>query len=107
MADLTKMEAEDLTFWTGLVKKYLLGGANVTVRGVPSVAEQQRMAEEEKERVSHQRTTLGAEGLQKRDEMLTQAMQQNEVLKLMQYDLMSRPISVSYLVGSMYFMGGR
>ncbi|XP_046677319.1 uncharacterized protein C05D11.1-like [Homalodisca vitripennis] len=79
VADLYKMESEDQSFWTGLIEQYLIRGPSVTVRGVPSVQEQQTMAREEKERVEQQRLQLGLEGLQERDKMLTDAMQQNEI----------------------------
>lgn len=83
MADLQKMESEGPDFWSNLIKTYMLEMASVTVRGVPSIAEQQRMAEEEKERVEQQRKNLGPEGLQKKDKQLLEAMQQNEVSMLL------------------------
>ncbi|XP_054283976.1 uncharacterized protein C05D11.1-like [Macrosteles quadrilineatus] len=79
VADLYKMQEEDMTFWTSLIKQYLLTGASVTVRGVPSVDEQQEMAREEKLRVQSQRDLLGVDGLKEKELMLTQAMEQNEI----------------------------
>lgn len=79
VADLFKMEAENQSFWVGLIEEYLLRQPSVTVRGVPSISEQKSMAAEEKERISQQQTTLGPEGLSLKDKQLSEAMQQNEV----------------------------
>lgn len=77
--DLFKLEQEDLTFWVNIVKRYLVDGPSVTVRGVPSLAEQHRMTAEEKERIEQQRKQLGTDGLTKREKMLSDAMEQNEI----------------------------
>lgn len=61
------------------MKRYLVNGPSVTVRGVPSLAEQHRMTAEEKERIEQQRKQLDTDGLSKCEKMLSDAMEQNEV----------------------------
>lgn len=79
VADLEKMQGEELTWWVALARQYLVEAASVTVRGVPSVGTRKQMADEEMERVEKQRRVLGAEGLKEKEEELAKAIQQNEV----------------------------
>lgn len=76
--DLHQMEKEPEEFWLQLLKKYLLDGPSVTVRGYPSLEEQQSMAKNEKQRISEQRQKFGKEGLKKLGEQLQQATVENE-----------------------------
>lgn len=77
--DLHQMEKEPEEFWLQLLKKYLLDGPSVTIRGYPSLEEQQLMAKSEKQRISEQRQKFGKEGLKKFGEQLQQATVENEV----------------------------
>jgi Zn-dependent M16 (insulinase) family peptidase len=77
--DLHQLEKEPEEFWLQLLKKYLLDGPSVTVRGYPSLEEQQLMAKNEKQRISEQRQKFGNEGLKKLGEQLQQATVENEV----------------------------
>lgn len=79
MKELYRLDQEDITFWVGLLKKYLIDGPSVTIRGIPSLAEQHRMTAEEKDRVEKQRTTLGVNGLNEKEKILNGAIEQNEV----------------------------
>ncbi|PNF33802.1 Uncharacterized protein C05D11.1 [Cryptotermes secundus] len=76
--DLHKMEKEPEEFWLQLLKMYLLDGPSVTIRGYPSLEEQQLMAKSEKQRISEQRQKFGKEGLTKLGEQLQQATVENE-----------------------------
>lgn len=51
----------------------------VTIRAVPSVEEQKRMAKEESDRVEKQRETLKEIGLAKKAEELNKAVAQNDI----------------------------
>jgi Zn-dependent M16 (insulinase) family peptidase len=73
------MEKEPEDFWLQLLKKYLVDGPSVTVRGYPSLEEQQSMAQNEKQRILEQRQKFGEEGLMKLGEQLQQATVENEV----------------------------
>jgi Zn-dependent M16 (insulinase) family peptidase len=73
------MEKEPEEFWLQLLKKYLIDGPSVTVRGYPSLEEQKSLAESEKQRISEQRQKFGKEGLTKLGEQLQQATVENEV----------------------------
>ncbi|XP_046995924.1 uncharacterized protein C05D11.1-like isoform X1 [Schistocerca americana] len=76
--DLRQMEREPEDFWIGLLRKHLVEAPSVTVRGVPSITEQKRMADEERQRVEAQRQSLGKEGLSEKGEKLRHAMLENE-----------------------------
>lgn len=77
--DLRQMEKEPEEFWLQLLKKYLLDGPSVTIRGYPSLEEQQLRAKSEKQRISEQRQKFGKEGLKELGELLQQATVENEV----------------------------
>lgn len=79
VTELEKMQGEELSWWVGLVREYLVEGASVAVRGVPSVETRKQMADEEQERLEKQRSALGADGLKEKEESLAKAIQQNEV----------------------------
>jgi Zn-dependent M16 (insulinase) family peptidase len=73
------MEQEPEEFWLQLLKKYLVDSPSVTVRGYPSLEEQQSLAQSEKQRISEQLQKFGEEGLRKLGEQLQQATAENEV----------------------------
>lgn len=79
MEDLHRLEKESEEFWLQLLKKYLLDGPSVTVRGYPSLEEQRSMAKNEKQRISEQRQKFGKDGLTKLGKQLQQATIENEV----------------------------
>lgn len=51
----------------------------MTIRAVPNIDEQKRMAKTEVERVDKQRKALGADGLSKKSEELKKAMAENDI----------------------------
>ncbi|GLH01355.1 Presequence protease, mitochondrial [Gryllus bimaculatus] len=76
--DLRIMENEPEEFWINLLKRYLVDAPSVTVRGIPSVEEQQAMAVGEKKRIEAQRNSLGTKGLEANGEKLKNATTENE-----------------------------
>ena len=83
--DLRQMEKEPEEFWLQLLKKYLVGAPSVTIRGYPSLQEQQAMAEHEKKRVAEQRDKFDKDGLSELADQLQKATAQNEVSALIIY----------------------
>ncbi|XP_069695441.1 uncharacterized protein C05D11.1-like [Periplaneta americana] len=77
--DLRQMEKEPEDFWLQLLKRYLVDGPSVTVRGYPSVEDQRMMTENEKQRIAGQREKYGSEGLKKLSEQLQKATVENEI----------------------------
>lgn len=51
----------------------------MTIRAVPNIDEQKRMAKTEAERIEKQRKALGTDGLNKKSEELKKAMAENEI----------------------------
>lgn len=78
IADLEKMEIEPKTFWISLLKKYFVESEVISISGVPSIEEQHRMAEEEKQRIDDQVALLGEEGLKDKGKALDAAITFNE-----------------------------
>ncbi|XP_060600571.1 uncharacterized protein C05D11.1-like [Ruditapes philippinarum] len=74
----TKMKAEPESYWIGLINKYMTDKHHVLIIGEPSIAEQERLAKEENERVEKQRERLGKDGLQEKATILEKATEENE-----------------------------
>lgn len=72
------MEKEPKSFWVSLIKKYFVEAKVISIRGVPSIEEQHRMAEEEKLRIEQQIATLTDEGLKQKGMKLDAAIAFNE-----------------------------
>ena len=53
------METESNDFWVGLLKKYLVDGPSVTIRGRPSKDGEKKMVQNELARIEAQRQKLG------------------------------------------------
>ncbi|XP_025203253.1 uncharacterized protein C05D11.1-like isoform X2 [Melanaphis sacchari] len=66
MSILRQIQEEDIMFWKEILKKYLINGNRVIIRGIPSIKKQEELANEEKERVQERQRTLGEEGLKKK-----------------------------------------
>lgn len=77
--DLKKLGKEPASYWINLLKKYLIEGPMVIVRGFPSQEKQIEMGVSEQKRVEEQRKILGKEGLEKKEKELQEAMILNEV----------------------------
>ncbi|KAL1123834.1 hypothetical protein AAG570_001605 [Ranatra chinensis] len=78
VAELERMEKEPPEFWEELLRKYMVEGSSVMVKGVPSIEEQLKMAKEEEERVKTRCEKLGPEGLKKKETELMEASLKNE-----------------------------
>lgn len=76
---LDKLKNEDVNFWRDLMKKYLVDGPSVAVRGIPSKKEQKRLEEEDAARVAERVKMFGDDGLAKKDKELMDAIDANEV----------------------------
>jgi len=76
---LKQLENEEITFWKGILKKYLINDNRVIVRGIPSIKKQEELASEEKERVQERQKTLGEDGLKKKAVELLNAKVECEV----------------------------
>ncbi|XP_063708815.1 uncharacterized protein C05D11.1-like [Culicoides brevitarsis] len=70
---------KDETFWIDLLKKYILEANHVVVKAYPSVAEKNRLATEEQERIEQRKLELGPDGLQKMAEILNEAKHLNDI----------------------------
>ncbi|GBP23093.1 Uncharacterized protein C05D11.1 [Eumeta japonica] len=68
---------EPSKYWLQLLQKYFTKDM-VVVMGSPSIALQTKMAEEDKQRIECQRSTLGDEGLAEKAKILQEAIEFNE-----------------------------
>ncbi|XP_030036652.2 uncharacterized protein C05D11.1 [Manduca sexta] len=75
--DLKALLEESQDYWLGLLQKYFTDDL-VTVVGSPSIELQDKMAEEEKNRIEQQRAELGESGLAEKMKLLEDAMEFNE-----------------------------
>jgi len=76
---LKQLENEEITFWKGILQKYLINNNRVIVRGIPSIKKQEELANEEKERVQERQKILGKDGLKKKAVELLNAKVECEV----------------------------
>lgn len=76
--DLEKMESEPKGFWIALINKYFVEGNVISICGIPSIEEQHKMAEEEKQRIEAQIAKLTAAGLKQKGTELEEAIAFNE-----------------------------
>lgn len=72
------MEQEPKAFWLELIKKYFIEAKVISIKGIPSIDEQHRMAEEEKQRIEKQIADLTQKGLKKKGADLEKAITSNE-----------------------------
>lgn len=75
---ITKLQDEKLQYWLDLLRRYFVDNHSVTVRSVPSIAEKEKIAYEEAERLEKRRSELGEEGLFKKGLELDEAMTEND-----------------------------
>lgn len=75
---ITKLQEENLDYWLNLLRKYFIDNRNVTVRAVPSIAEKEKLAKDEAERVENRRLELGEDGLAQKGKELEEAMTEND-----------------------------
>lgn len=68
---------EPKEYWVELLNKYFVSNKTLSVQGIPSIAEQQRLATEEKARIADQVTRLGASGLAEKAELMAKATKFN------------------------------
>lgn len=76
---LQKLKEEPVSYWTGLMKKYLMDQKMVVIIGDPSEEKMEKSGEEEKARVKRQREELGEEGLAKKKKIADDAIAENSV----------------------------
>lgn len=76
--DIAKLIEEPKSFWLDILRKYLVDNKYVSIQCVPSKEEQQNSAKEEKDRIDAQIAALTEEGLQKKGEILQNAIEYNE-----------------------------
>ncbi|XP_014253359.1 uncharacterized protein C05D11.1-like [Cimex lectularius] len=77
ISDLDKMEKEPAEFWLDLLKTYFIDGVSVTIKGIPSIQAQKKIAEEEEERVIKRVKEFGPEGLANLEKTVEKAVAQN------------------------------
>lgn len=75
IADLQK---NDVNYWLNILRKYFIDNKNVVIRAYPSIAEKEKLAKEESERIEKRKAELGAEGLIKKGEELLSAQTEND-----------------------------
>lgn len=76
--DLNRLEKEGEEFWVTLIKYFLVDAPSVTIRGVPSIEERTRLAEEDKVRLEKRIVELGKDGLKLKAEKLSIATEEND-----------------------------
>lgn len=72
------MEREPKTFWIDLIRKYFLESCAISVAGLPSREEKTKLMSEERTRIEKQVSSLGKEGLRRREDVLRRALEINE-----------------------------
>lgn len=72
------MQKEPKSFWLELLNKYFVGAKSISIQGVPSVEEHEKMAKEEKERIDEQIKSLGEEGLKEKEKLVQSAVEHND-----------------------------
>lgn len=78
LADLEKMDQEPKEYWVQLLSKWFVNNVVVSIQGVPSTEEQQRMAAEEKSRIEAQIELLTETGVAQKAEELEKAIEFND-----------------------------
>ncbi|KAF5295450.1 hypothetical protein FQA39_LY13111 [Lamprigera yunnana] len=78
LEDLDKTLEEPKEYWLNLLSKWFVNNLAISVQGVPSIEEQQRMAAEEKARVEKQIEDLTPAGLAQKEDELEKAIEFNE-----------------------------
>lgn len=72
------MLSESKSYWVELLNKWFASNFVLSIEGVPSIEEQQKMANEEKARIEEQIEKLTEQGLLNKEEELENAIQFNE-----------------------------
>lgn len=75
---IVKLQEKKLDYWLELLRKYFIDNHSITVRAVPSIAEKEKLAKEEAERVENRRLELGEAGLAQKGRELEEAMAEND-----------------------------
>lgn len=77
LEDLDKLISEPKEYWLDLLNKYFVTNKTLSVQGIPSTAEQDRLAAEEKARIARQVARLGESGLSEKAKLLAKATEFN------------------------------
>lgn len=75
---MEKLLKEPKSYWVNLLDKYFVRGNRIAIQAVPSVAEHEKITEEEKQRIEEQIKRLGKEGLEEKAAILQKAVEFNE-----------------------------
>ncbi|KAG4066708.1 hypothetical protein HA402_007344 [Bradysia odoriphaga] len=75
---LEYLQTVNESYWLDLLKEYMIDSKYAVIRGYPSIAEQQRIAQD-KDRIEKQREELGPEGLETKAAELLDAMTKNSI----------------------------
>lgn len=75
---IVKLQEEKLSYWLDLLRKYFVDNKSVTVRAVPSIAEKEKLAKDEAERVEQRKVEFGVDGLAQKGKELEEAMTEND-----------------------------
>lgn len=78
LIDLQQLQKEPKQFWLDLLDKYFLKNKTISLQGIPSVEEKEKLARVEKERVAAQIAELGDLGLKQKEKELEDAIVYNE-----------------------------
>lgn len=73
-----KLQENSIDYWVQLLRKYFIDSNSVTIRVVPSIAEKERLAKEETERIEKRKAELGEEGLIQKGKELEAALKEND-----------------------------
>ncbi|XP_037047629.1 uncharacterized protein C05D11.1-like [Bradysia coprophila] len=75
---LEYLQTVNESYWLDLLKEYMIDSKYAVIKGYPSIAEQQRIAQD-KDRIEKQREELGPEGLETKAAELLDAMTKNAI----------------------------
>lgn len=74
-----KLMDEKIDYWLCLLRKYFVDNKSITVRTVPSIAEKEKLSQEEASRLAQRRNELGEAGLAKKGRELQEAIVENDI----------------------------
>ena len=66
-------------FWLDMINEQFIKNVNVTIKGVPSKSEAERIQKEQEDRVALRKEQVGETGLKKWEQAVENAKNQNEV----------------------------
>lgn len=75
---IAELQQNKVDYWINLLRKYFIDNKNVVIRAYPSIAEKEKLAKEDAERLELRKIELGDEGLAKKGKELSLAQEEND-----------------------------